>query len=214
SNIDLQVLNLSPDLQLVDLYIDNAKKNSTSFSYPNSSGYFALSSIDTPLQIRTFTTNYSSTPNNNSNTNIISLDTILKNNVNYSLFIIGLRASNSISYILTRDTSAIPTAGRAKIRFINASPGSPLLSITANGTSAFNSQPYKSVSKYVEMPAGNYDFKATPTGLSTTILSDLPAVTVQDGKIYTLYCRGIVGRIDTAAFGLAIFNNRNTTSSQ
>ncbi|MDB5109507.1 MAG: hypothetical protein JWR67_621, partial [Mucilaginibacter sp.] len=42
SNIDLQVLNLSPDLQLVDLYIDNAKKNSTSFSYPNSSGYFAL----------------------------------------------------------------------------------------------------------------------------------------------------------------------------
>ena len=202
SNILYQVVNLSPDLLPVDLYINFNKVNTSgSFAYPNPSGYFALTLIDTPFQIRSSTLLASTT-------NIFSIDTILKNNVSYTLFITGQLASagtpNAVSYILTRDTSALPTVGRGKIRFINASPGSGGLDITANNTLAFSNQAYKSVSKFIELPAGNYDFKIMPTGVIQTILADLPGVTVQDGKIYTLYSYGIVGRIDSAAFNEAV----------
>ena len=200
SNLQYQVLNLSPDLLPVDLYIDVTKRNVSSFYYPNPSGYFSLTSIDTPFQIRSSSTTVSTT-------NILSIDTLLKNNIKYTLFITGYRADNSITYMLTRDSSSIPQAGRGKIRFVNASPGSPLLDITANGTVAFSSQAYKNVSKFIEFPAGNYDFKVSPTGFSTTVLTDFPGITVQDGKLYTIYARGVVGRVDSAAFGLGILNN-------
>lgn len=201
SNIQYQILNLSPDLLPVDLFIDAAKKNTTSFSYPNPSGYFSLISVDTPFQIRPSSTVASSI-------NILSIDTLLKNNLKYTLFITGLKANSSITYMLTRDTAVIPTAGRGKVRFVNASPGSNPFDITANGTLAFGNQAYKNVSKFIELPAGNYDFKAYPHSNTTTILSDLPGITVQDGKLYTLYCKGIVGRTDSAAYGLAILNNK------
>jgi len=205
SNIQYQVLNLSPDLLPVDLYIDVTKFNTNSFTYPNPSGYFSLTSVDTPFQIRASSTVVSTT-------NILSIDTLLKNNVNYTLFITGYRnptnTTDGVTYILTRDTSALPTAGRGKVRFVNATPDAGPFDIFANGTLAFGNRAYKSVSAFIEFPVGNYDFRAIPTGATATnILADLPAITVQDGKLYTLYCRGIVGRTDSAAFGLAILNN-------
>jgi hypothetical protein len=204
SNTLYQVLNLSPDLLPVDLYIDLQKKNSTSFTYPNPSGYFALTSLDIPFQIRPASTTVSTN-------SLLSIKDTLHNNVRYTLFITGLknnvRPQDSVSYILTADTATITTVGRGKVRFVNASPGANMFDITANGTLAFSNQAYKSVSKFIELPPGNYDFKIYPTGLPTNVLSDLTPVTVQDGKIYTLYCRGIVGRTDSAAYGLAILNN-------
>ncbi len=200
SNILYQVVNLSPDLLPVNLLIDNNNKNSSPYTYPNPSGYFALTSIDTPFQIRSSSVLVSTT-------NFVSSDTLLKNNLRYTLFITGLRANNSVTSILTVDTASAVTAGRGKIRFVNASPGSGGIDITANSTYAFTNRLYLGVSKFIELPAGNYDFKAYPTGNTTTLLSDLPGITVQDGKIYTLYCRGIVARTDSAAFGLAVIPN-------
>ena len=200
SNVLYQVVNLSPDLLPVNLYIDNAKKNTTPYYYPTPSGYFSVTSVDTPYQIRSASILVSST-------NILSLDSLLKNNVRYTLFITGFLANNSITAIFTTDTASAPTAGRGKVRFVNASAGSGSLDITANGTYAFTNQPYKNVSKYIELPVGNYDFKIYPTGVTSTVYTDLPGITVQDGKLYTLYCRGVVGRIDSAAFGAAIINN-------
>ncbi|HEY0244506.1 MAG TPA: DUF4397 domain-containing protein, partial [Mucilaginibacter sp.] len=204
SNTLYQVINLSPDLLPVDLYIDRTKKNTTPFIYANPSGYFALTSLDPPFQIRSASILASTD-------NLISIPDTLHNNVRYTLFITGLRnavrAQDTVSYILTTDTAAITTVGRGKVRFVNASPGATMFDVTANGTLAFSNIPYKKVSPFIELPPGNYDFKAYPNGSPTNILSDLTPVTVQDGKIYTLYCRGVVGRTDSAAYTLAILNN-------
>ena len=201
SNIQFQVVNLSTDLQPIDLYINTTKRNPTPYSYPTPSGYFTLASIDTPFRIRSAATSQSSV-------NILSIDSVLKNNLKYTLFITGFKSKNSIDYIFTKDTASISTGGRGKVRFVNATAGTDVFNITANGTTVFTNQSYKNVSKFVEMPAGNYDFKIYSTTSSTTVLSDLPNVTVQDGKLYTLYCRGIVGRTDTAAFGMGVLNNK------
>jgi hypothetical protein len=200
SNVLYQVINLSPDLLPVNLYIDNTKKNSTPFYYAVASGYFSVTSVDTPYQIRSASVLVSTT-------NILSLNNLLKNNTRYTLFITGYLANSSVTSIFTTDTASTPSAGLGKVRFVNASIGSGGLDITANGTAAFSNQVYKNVSGYIELPAGNYDFKVYPTGVTSTLLSDLPGITVQDGKLYTLYCKGVVGRTDSAAFGSAILNN-------
>jgi len=201
SNVQLQVLNLSTDIQPVDMYINSRKFNTTSFRYPTASGYFTLTTIDTPFQFRSAQTTVSTV-------NLLSVDKVLSFNIKYSIFITGFKLNNKLDYIFTTDTAAAPTPGRGKVRFVNATAGSNIFNITANGTTIFANQDYKNVSPFVEVPAGNYDFKLYSTASTTTILSELNNVTVQDGKLYTLYCHGIVGRVDTAAFGMAMFNTK------
>jgi len=171
ANTLYQVINLSPDLLPVDLYIGTIKRNSTHFIYPVPSGYFSLASIDIPFQIRASSTIVSTT-------NILSIDTVLQSNVKYTLFITGLRADSSITYMLTRDTSATTTVGRGKVRFVNASPGSGPVDITANGTIAFRNQAYKNVSKFIELPAGNYDLKIAPTEISNAAMNPVTTRTL------------------------------------
>src|SRR4051812_21280526 len=77
SNIQYQVLNLSTDVQPVDLYISNKKFNTTSFRYPNASNYFTLTTIDTPFQIRSAQTTVSAV-------NLLSINKPLSFNVKYS----------------------------------------------------------------------------------------------------------------------------------
>jgi hypothetical protein len=200
SKIQMQVVNLSPDLQPVNLLVGYIKQNVAPFSYPSPSGYFSLNNLDTPIQIRSYSALISST-------NLISINTPLKSNFKYTLFVTGLRADSSITSIFTVDTSATPAAGRGRLRFVNASPRSAGFDVTANGTIAFKNRVYKSVSSFIEMPAGNYDLKIMPAN-SNTVISTLTGVTIVNGKVYTLYCRGIANGADSVAFGAGILSNR------
>lgn len=200
SNIQLQVLNLSPDLQPINVNIAYIKRNTYAYSYPTPSGYFSIAA-DTPIQIKSSQPSISTRP-------WVTVDSVLKPNVKYSLFITGFRADASITSIFTSDTAAPATAGRGKIRFINASPRSNALDLSANGTPAFTGAAYKSVSKYREVPPGNYEFVITQTGSPNTILKRITSYQVQDGKLYTIYSFGIAGRTDSAAFGGDVLINK------
>jgi hypothetical protein len=204
-NIQYQIINLSPDLGSVDLYIQFLKFNKTSYFYPNSSGYFFLTSIDTPFQIRPGT---SATPGSIvPDSNIFVLNNTLKPNLKYTLMIMGFNKSDSLSYIFTADTSASPSLGRGKIRFINATPRTAALDVSANGTPVFTGVPYKGIVPYREIPAGTYDFKIFPKG-GTLLLQDLPNIIIQDGRLYTMYTYGLAGHTDTLAFGTRVIVNK------
>ena len=201
SNIQFQVVNLSPDLQPVYLYVGLIRNSNTYYTYPNPSGYFSLNNINPPIQIR-------STNPLITSTNIVSIDNvILHPYFKYTLFLTGLRADSGVTSIFTVDTTTNPAAGRGKIRFVNASPHSTSFDVSANGVLAFKDQKYKNVSPFIEMPPGNYDFKVMPAGQGT-VISTFPKVTIMDGKIYTLYCRGVAGGADSVAFGTGIIINR------
>ncbi|PJJ80170.1 DUF4397 domain-containing protein [Mucilaginibacter auburnensis] len=199
ANTQFQIVNLSPDLRPINLYVRFVKRN-VAYSYPTPSGYFGMTSIDTPLQIRSALASVSTA-------NLISIDTILKANTKYTLFVTGLRADSSITGIFTVDTGS-NTPGRGKVRFVNASPGAVGLDVKANGTAAFANQEYKKVSKFIEMAPGSYDFVITPTGAPANILRTLQKVSIQDGKLYTIYAHGIAGRRDSAAFNAGVLINR------
>lgn len=201
AKILMQVVNLSPDLQPVNLYVGLIQQSTGGFTYPTPSGYFSLTNINPPIQIRSYSSVISTV-------NLVNIDSVVfKPNFKYTLFVTGLRTTNTVTSIFTVDTAVNPTTGRGKVRFVNASPGSGMLDITANDTLAFKASAYKSVSKFVELPAGNYNFRVKPSGTST-IISNFQSVTIVDGKLYTLYCRGVVNGADSVAFGMGIINNR------
>ncbi|WP_214071482.1 DUF4397 domain-containing protein [Mucilaginibacter sp. dw_454] len=200
SGIQFQVVNVSPDLQPIYLYVGLVKQNLTAYSYSYPSGYFSLSRVDPPIQIKSFNPLIAVDP-------LITINAELKRNYKYTLFVSGFRADNSVAGIFVTDTAAPPTAGRGKLRFVNASPDSNSFDVFANGTLAFQKQRYKSVTSFIQVPPGNYDFKIIPNG-QTSVISDFPNVTIADGKVYTLYCRGLAGGADSVKFGTGIINNR------
>jgi hypothetical protein len=198
-NVQYEILNLSPDLFPVDLFIDFKRVNTTPISFPFNNGYFYVPSIDTPYQIRSDLI---------AGTTFFSRDDILKTGLKYSLFITGTYGDRSIKQIFTVDTASLPATGRGKIRFVNACPSVTTgLDVYANGTQAFSKVLYTQYSKYIELPIGNYDFQINVTG-STTVQKDVPAITIEDGRLYTLYAYGYTTRSDSAAFNAGVITNK------
>ncbi|BAU53106.1 DUF4397 domain-containing protein [Mucilaginibacter gotjawali] len=198
-NIQYEILNLSPDMMPVSLFIDNKQVNSAPYIFGVRQGYFYVPSTDVPYQIRSV--QYSGT------TYLTRTDS-LKAGAKYSLFIVGSRGDGSDTTIFTVDTSGTPTPGRGKIRFVDASPsGTGGLDVLANDTPLFSGVAYQKISKYIELPVGNYDLKIQPTG-TTTVIKELTPVTIQDGRLYTLYAYGYTSRADTAAFNAATIVNK------
>jgi hypothetical protein len=205
-NIQYQIVNLNSGIGSVDLYVNYIKVNSSSYFYPTSSGYFYLSSITPPFQIRPGT---SLTPGTVApSSNILSLDSVLKPNLKYTLMIMGVNSTDSLYYNFTADTSSTPKLGRGKVRFVNASPRTTTgLSVTANDTTLFSAIAYTKYSDFKELVAGTYDFKIFAPG-TTTVLKDIPNVTIQDGRLYTLYSYGVANRTDSLAFGSGFITNK------
>lgn len=211
-NIQYQVVNLSPNRGPLSLFVDFKSTVVTqTFYYPSPSGYFSLSDITPPFQIRpAANTLVNGVPVTTSP--IFTLNNTLAPNTKYTLYVTGLYNSppDTVSYVFTVDTAPLPALGRGKIRFLNASPRTALpgLSLTANGTKAFDSLKYQDLSKYIELPAGNYNFQLFPTGSSTNILQTIQNYTIQDGRLYTVYCYGLAGNVDSLAFGANVLINK------
>lgn len=207
SHTQFAVYNASPNVGPIDLYANFIKQNTSPYIYTVPGSYFYISPSDTLLQIRT---------TRSPSTSIVSIDTTAKaldllSNHKYSLFVTGY--ANSISYIFTiDDTASTPQAGYGKMRFINVSlqPQDIGLDVLANGTAAFSAIKYKQVSKYILLPAGNYNFQINQTGSPNNVLAtpNIQAVTIHDGSLYTLYSYGVVGQTDTSAFNASVITNR------
>jgi hypothetical protein len=206
ANTKLIVINASPDVGPLTAFVNNVQLGSNSnlsisrtfFKYTTLSSYYGINSGIVPIQIRT-----------DHNVGLITIpDSTIQANVSYSIFLTGLFSTNTLKTIFVADTSSIPALGRGKIRFINASPGTPAFDLSANGTPAFSKIPYLGFSNYIELPAGTYDFKVTANGTPNSTLVELPLTTIQDGRLYTIYTKGLVGRTDSAALSLTVIINK------
>lgn len=200
-NIQYHVLNLSPDLLPVDLFVDIRQINTSPYNFAIDQGYFYVPSTDTPYQIRSAIS---------TGTTWLQRDDILKSGAKYTLYIVGAVADNSLTSILTVDTGLSPPAGTGGLRLVNVSPtATGGLDLYANGTTSkyFQRVVYKQVSAYDYLPAGNYDLQVDATG-TTTILSEQPAVTIQNGRLYTIYAYGYTSRGDSAGFATQVTRNQ------
>jgi hypothetical protein len=198
-NVQYDLINLSPDLSPVNLFIGFKQANTNPFVFNVDQGYFYLPSIDTPFQIRSALV---------SGTVLFTRSDVLQPGLKYTLYITGNEGNQSLAKIFTVDTASLPAVGRGKVRFVNASPTATSgLDVYANGTQAFSKILYTNYSKFLELPVGNYDFQIDATG-STNILKDMPGTTIQDGRVYTIYAYGYTNRVDSAAFSAAVIQNQ------
>lgn len=197
-NIEYQVLNLSPDLGQVDLFINYQLVNQNPFVFNVNQGYFYVPSVDTPYQIRSAL---------NTGLTFFPIDSILKPGAEYTLYIVGAVATGSVTTLLTVDTAVEPPLGRGKLRFVNVSPtATGGLDVYANNTLAFPKIGYLQNAGYIQLPVGNYDLQINAAG-TPNVLYNLPSVTIQDGKLYTLFAYGYTSRSDSAAFAAAVTTN-------
>ncbi|MDN3583697.1 DUF4397 domain-containing protein [Mucilaginibacter flavus] len=205
ANTQLQIINLSSDLGPVNLYINSVKQSLTTYTYTNNSGYFFLNSLTPPIQFRTANAAAANIP--------YQIDTVLRSNSKYTLFITGYAKDTTIkNSVLSLDTATLPAIGRAKVRFANFSPSSPDLDIKANDTlMVFEpkklGRKFNTISPYLSLPTGNYNFTINAHNTPTKVEITLKSVTIQDGRAYTIYTQGIVGRTDSVAFGAAVLTN-------
>ncbi|RYE29663.1 MAG: DUF4397 domain-containing protein [Sphingobacteriaceae bacterium] len=197
----LQVINALAGSTPINFRLNSTQKTNTPITFPGTSGYISVTPGSNYVQ---FVTAASATILSTRDTAQQYLN--LAADSSYSVFLTG--STSNFSILKLNDTLTNPVNTRAKIRFVNVATDAGALDITANGTSIYSKVAYKGVAKFVQVPAGTYEFKAMKTGVTGTTLTTLSNVVLADGKVYTLYAAGLTTSTATnAVFGLTVVAN-------
>jgi len=76
----------------------------------------------------------------------------------------------------------------------------------AGGAVLFPNTAFKGYSAFTPVDAGTYDLEVRLAGTSTVVLP-LPGVTLEAGRIYTVFARGFVGGAGDEALGAQVIVN-------
>lgn len=190
----VKVVHASPDAPGVDLLLDNAKSG-TNLTFPNNTGYLSVNSGTRNVKVNVTGTS----------TTVIQADLPFAANKNYSIFAVNKVAS--LEPLVLEDDLRAPANGKSHVRFIHLSPDAPAVDITlTNGTVLFNNYTFKRASSFTPLDAGTYNLQVRLAGTSTVVLN-LPGITLSNGKIYTVFAKGLVNGTGGQALGAQIIVN-------
>ncbi|QQS35581.1 MAG: DUF4397 domain-containing protein [Ignavibacteriales bacterium] len=190
----VMVVHSSPDAPAVDLLVDNQVAG-TNLSFPSNTSYLEVNS-----GTRNFKVNVAGT-----NTTVIDVSPSLTMNTSYSVFAVNSVAS--IEPLLLTDDLSTPASGKAHVRFIHLSPDAPAVDITlTDGTIVFGNRAFKEFTPFTPLDAGTYNLQVRVAGTSTVAL-DLPGITLQAGKIYTVFAKGFLAGSGAQVLGAQIIAN-------
>jgi hypothetical protein len=175
----VRVVHGSPDAPAVDVLVDNAVVLNN-VAYQAASGYLAV-----PEGTRNFKVNAAGTA-----TTVINANAAVTANEYYTIIATNLLAS--IEPLVLVDDLTDPAGGNVKVRLVHGAPnvGEVDIYVTAPGadintaTPALTAVPFKAASGYLEVPAGDYQVRITPTGTKTVAI-DTGALTLAAGQIRT-----------------------------
>lgn len=92
--------------------------------------------------------------------------------------------------------TAAAQAANAQVRVAHMSPDAPAVDIYVDGNKALTNVPFKTVSDYLPLPAGDHRFEVRPTGAAATDKAVIDAkATVEAGKAYTVAAINEVAKI-------------------
>lgn len=197
SYANVMVTHASPDAPGVDLLIDNVKQNSAALTYPNNTGY-----LDVEEGMRNFKINVAGTP-----TSVINADISLTKDANYSVF--AINAVSNISAVVFTDDLSTPASGKAHVRFLHLSPTAPAvdIAVASSGAVVFGNVSFPNGTAFTPLDAGTYNLDVRVAGTSTVALV-LPAITLEAGKIYTVFAKGFLAGAGAQALGAEIIVNK------
>lgn len=191
------VAHASPNAPAVDILVDNSKVNSTGLGYPNNTGYLNVESGKRNIKV-----NASGTL-----TSVITADIDFTKDKNYSIFAID--SVSKISALVVEDDLTAPASGKAHVRFIHLSPNAPAVdvAVASSGSVVFGNKKFKEYTSFTPLDAGDYNLDVRVAGTSSVALV-LPKITLQAGKIYTIFAKGFLGGSGVQALGAEIIVNK------
>ena len=189
---EVNLINASPDAGSSRLYVDNILRTPTGVNYGDASGYFKTFLGDQDVDVRS----------TSGETVLSSSHTQFDANERYTFMLVGQNCS--LGLISFADDVVAPAAGKAKIRFVNAAPNAAGASLTSAVATITGPQNFRGVAPSTEVTAGAYALSV----VSGNSRSNTTNVTLESGKIYTIYAKGLVGGSSTSAFGVGIYTNK------
>lgn len=192
----VQVIHASPNAPDVDVLVDGTKAL-TAVPFLANSNYLAAAEGTRNVKV-----NVTGTA-----TTVIDANLGLAANTSYSVFAVD--SVSKISAVVLTDDLAPPAAGQAKVRFVHLSPNAPAVDVAVTGGSVlFANRAFKQFTPFSGLPAGTYDLEVRLAGQATVVLS-IPGVTIEAGKIYTVWASGFVGGSGDEALGAQIIQNNS-----
>ncbi|MDX1933086.1 MAG: DUF4397 domain-containing protein [Capsulimonadales bacterium] len=175
----LRVVHASPNAPAVDVRVDDINFL-TNVPYRTASGYLTILAGNRNLKVNaagTETTVINATANfaPNTRTTVLAVDRLAR-----------------IEPLILSDETAAPTSGNIKLRLVHASPAAGPVDIyitaptadLATATPTLPNVPFKANSGYLQVPAGSYRVRITPTGTKTVAI-DTGTVTLTAGQVRT-----------------------------
>ncbi len=194
----LSLIHASPTIEKLDVYVDNTRATISDFGYGSKIDYLNAYSGNRKLTVT----------KKESGVALKSEFATLTVNKGYSLFVID--KLENIKFLLLEDDLAKPAAGKAKVRFVNLSPDSDPLNLAIDGkpTDLVTNKAFKEYSTFETIDPGNnvkFLVKNKNTGNVETFIAD---VKIEEGKIYTVYARGLKAATDETKLGVAVFTHK------
>ena len=194
----LSVIHASPTTEKLDFFVENKKANSIDFAYTNKIDYLNLISGSRKLSIN----------KKGIATPVLSETMTLNPSIGYSLFIID--KFETVKFLMLTDDLVKPAAGKAKVRFVNVSPDAPALNLAIAGktTDLFTNKSFKEYSSFEAIDAAEkvtFNVKNKETDAVETTIAD---VKIEDGKIYTIWVKGLKSATDDTKLGVAVFSHK------
>lgn len=191
------VAHASPNAPAVDLLVDNSKVNATGLGFPNNTGYLSVEAGTRSIKVNATGTL----------TTVIEANLDLVKDVNYSIFAVD--SVSKIAPLVITDDLTSPASGKAHVRFVHLSPNAPAVdvAVASSGTVVFGNKKFKEFTNFTALDAGDYNLDVRVAGTSTVALV-LPKITLEAGKIYTVFAKGFLGATGIQALGAEIIVNK------
>ncbi len=194
----LSLIHASPMAEKFDIYLGQTKVNRTDFAFTDKIDY-----LNAYSGIRQITLT-----KKDLNAIIKSENFTLKPQTAYSLFVID--KLDNIGLLFLTDTLTNPLAGKAKIRFVNLSPDAGALNLAIDGASTdlVSDKLFKEYSSFIAIDKADrvtFNIKNKTTGAIEVALSNIK---IEEGKIYTLWVKGLKSASDDYKLGAEIYTHK------
>lgn len=190
----VMAVHASPDAPAVDLVVDGTVAG-TGLAFPNNTPY-----LNVPAGTRNVKVNVAGTT-----TTVINANLPVSGGTSYTVFASDVVA-NIGAVVLTDDLTA-PASGKAHVRFVHLSPDAPAVDVAVQGGPVvFANKAFREYSAFTPVDGGTYNLEVRVAGTSTVALP-LNNITLQAGKIYTVFAKGLLGGSGAQALGAQIIAN-------
>jgi hypothetical protein len=189
----MRVLHASPDAPAVDVYLDGTKVDAlTNVPFGVISDYLTVPSGK--HNVKVYATGTMDKP-------VIDADLTLEAGKMYTV-----AATNEVAKIEAQVLvdSPNPTTDKAQVRVIHFSADAPAVDIAPKGADPIISAlAYPKATDYLALDGGSYDLEVRLAG-TTTVALDLPGVTVENGKAYSVFAVGSAATPPVGGNGLKV----------